>query len=106
MNYNVHSVCLTYYHLIMIVKYRRKVIDDSILERAKEIWEYIVSLRKGGEKVLNIVYHFRIYPTEKTENLAGKTFGCCRFLYNQMLNDKIQEYEKTKKMLKNTLGNV
>ena len=30
-----------------------------------------------------------------------KTFGCCtRFLYNQMLNDKIQEYKKTKKMLK------
>ena len=33
-------------------------------------------------------------------SLLGKTFGCCRFLYNQMLNDKIREYEKTKKMLK------
>ena len=51
---------------------------------------------------MNIAYRFRIYPTEEQKILLGKTFGCCRFLYNQMLNDKIQEYEKTKKMLKNT----
>ena len=51
---------------------------------------------------MNIAYRFRIYPTEEQKILLGKTFGCCRFLYNQMLNDKIQEYKKTKKMLKNT----
>ena len=53
---------------------------------------------------MNIAYRFRIYPTEEQKILLSKTFGCCRFLYNQMLNDKIQEYEKTKKMLKNTLA--
>ena len=41
MDYNAHSVYLMYYHLIMVVKYRRKVIDDLISERAKEIWERI-----------------------------------------------------------------
>ena len=41
MDYNAHSVYLMYYHLIMVVKYRRKVIDDPISERAKEIWERI-----------------------------------------------------------------
>ena len=51
---------------------------------------------------MNIAYRFRIYPTEEQKILLGKTFGCCRFLYNQMLNDKIREYAKTKKMLKNT----
>ena len=51
---------------------------------------------------MNIAYRFRIYPTEEQKIFLGKTFGCCRFLYNQMLNDKVQEYEKTKKMLKNT----
>ena len=51
---------------------------------------------------MNIAYRFRIYPTEEQKILLGKTFGCCRFLYNQMLNDKIQEYKKTKTMLKNT----
>ena len=49
---------------------------------------------------MNIAYRFRIYPTEEQKILLGKTFGCCRFLYNQMLDDKIREYEKTKKMIK------
>ena len=44
---NAHSVFLLYYHLIMVVKYRRKVIDDVISNRAKEIFEYIES---QGEK--------------------------------------------------------
>ena len=38
---NGHSVFLLNYHLIMVVKYRRKVIDDSISKRLKEIFEYI-----------------------------------------------------------------
>lgn len=38
---NAHSVFLLYYHLIMVVKYRRQVIDDPISERAKEIFSYI-----------------------------------------------------------------
>ena len=50
----------------------------------------------------NIAYRFRIYPNREQEVLLAKTFGCCRFLYNQMLNDKIREYEASKKMLRNT----
>ena len=38
---NAHSVFLLYYHLVMVVKYRRQVIDDTISERAKEIFLYI-----------------------------------------------------------------
>lgn len=30
---NAHSVYLLYFHLIMVVKYRRKVIDDDISAR-------------------------------------------------------------------------
>lgn len=41
MDRNQHSVYLLYYHLIMVVKYRRKVIDDHVSERGKEIFEYI-----------------------------------------------------------------
>ena len=32
---NAHSVFLLYYHLIMVVKYRRKVIDDVISNRCE-----------------------------------------------------------------------
>jgi hypothetical protein len=38
---NAHSVVLLWYHLVLTVKYRRKVIDDAISGRAKEIFEYI-----------------------------------------------------------------
>ena len=38
---------------------------------------------------MNIAYRFRIYPNREQEVLIAKTFGCSRFLYNQMLNDKI-----------------
>ena len=38
---NQHSVYLLYYHLILVVKYRRKVFDDRISDRAREIFLYI-----------------------------------------------------------------
>ena len=38
---NNHSVFLMYYHLILVIKYRRKVINDDISNRLKEIFEYI-----------------------------------------------------------------
>ena len=50
----------------------------------------------------NRAYKFRIYPDREQELLFAKTFGCCRFLYNQMLADKIREYRKSGKMLRTT----
>ena len=38
---NNHSVFSLNYHLVMVVKYRRKVINDIISNRLKEIFEYI-----------------------------------------------------------------
>lgn len=38
---NAHSVFSLHYHLILTVKYRRKVFTDQISNRAKEIFEYI-----------------------------------------------------------------
>lgn len=38
---NNHSVFLLCYHLVLVTKYRRKVIDDNISNRLKEIFEKI-----------------------------------------------------------------
>ena len=38
-------------------------------------------------------YKFRIYPSEEQKIFFAKTFGCTRFIYNQMLADKISYYE-------------
>ena len=43
---NAHSVFLLHYHLVLVVKYRRKVIDDAISQRAREIFEYIAPTYK------------------------------------------------------------
>ena len=40
---NNHSVFLLYYHLVLIIKYRRKVIDEDVSTRLKGIFEYIQS---------------------------------------------------------------
>lgn len=38
---NAHSVFLLHYHLVLVVKYRRKVFDARLSDRAKEIFAYI-----------------------------------------------------------------
>jgi putative transposase len=38
---NNHSVFMMFYHIVLVTKYRRKVIDDIISSRLKEIFEYI-----------------------------------------------------------------
>ena len=60
------------------------------------------SEREAGRKKDEYSLPFSYISKHRTEVLLAKTFGCCRFLYNQMLNDKIREYEATKKMLRNT----
>lgn len=41
-------------------------------------------------------YKYRIYPNEEQINYLQKTFGCTRFIYNQMLADRIKSYEENK----------
>ena len=51
---------------------------------------------------VNRAYKFRIYPTKEQAVLFHKTFGCCRFIYNKMLSDKIEAYRETKEKLRTT----
>ena len=43
------------------------------------------------------VYKYRIYPNEKQKEIIAKTFGCCRFVYNKYLAEKIELYKTEKK---------
>ena len=38
-------------------------------------------------------YKYRIYPNKEQEVLIQKTFGCCRFVYNQTLAYRIELYQ-------------
>ena len=41
-------------------------------------------------------YKYRMYPTKEQQIYLAKTFGCTRFIYNQMLAERISTYEKYK----------
>ena len=44
-------------------------------------------------------YKYRIYPNKRQKELLAKTFGCCRFVYNHFLNERIETYQKEQKTL-------
>ena len=41
-------------------------------------------------------YKYRLYPNKKQQLYLAKTFGCTRFIYNQMLADRIKSYNENK----------
>ena len=44
-------------------------------------------------------YKYRIYPNKEQKEQILKTFGCCRFVYNQTLAYRKESYEKEKKSI-------
>jgi len=64
---NAHSVFLLHYHLILVVKYRKKVFDEKISERAKEIFEkispaYNITLEEWNHDKDHVHILFRAHP--------------------------------------------
>ena len=45
---------------------------------------------------MNKAYKYRIYPNKEQQILIQKTFGCVRFVYNQMLAERKDLYEQYK----------
>lgn len=44
-------------------------------------------------------YKYRIYPNKEQEILINKTIGCCRFVFNHYLNERINSYKNNQKSL-------
>lgn len=47
-------------------------------------------------------YKYRIYPDSGQKTQIAKTFGCCRFVYNQTLAYRKEIYEQEKKSFSKT----
>jgi len=67
---NNHSVFLLWYHLVLVIKYRRKAIDDAISERLKEIFLYIASsynitLHEWNDDADHVHILFRAHPNSE-----------------------------------------
>lgn len=50
-------------------------------------------------------FKYRIYPTKEQEIQLAKTFGSCRFVYNQLLAKKIELYKNEGKSMSKTDSN-
>ena len=64
---NNHSVFSLNYHLVLVVKYRRKVINDEIPARLREIFEYIqpsyrVTLQEWNHDIDHVHVLFSAHP--------------------------------------------
>ena len=64
---NNHSVFLLYYHSVFVIKYRRKVINDAISERLKEIFnrlapDYNITCQEWNHDIDHIHCSFKAHP--------------------------------------------
>src|SRR5699024_8862898 len=70
---NNHSVFLMYYHLLLVVKYRRKFIDNTISDYSKEKFIYLsekynISLVEWNHDIDHVHILFKVQPnTELTK---------------------------------------
>ena len=58
--------------------------------------------RIDGKVTVSRCMEFRINPTMEQKILIWKTFGCCRFVWNHLLDERISYEEKNKGKLLNT----
>lgn len=67
---NNHSVFSLNYHLILVVKYRRKVIDDEISNRLKDIFEYVsknynITIKEWNHDTDHVHVLFKAHPNSE-----------------------------------------
>lgn len=67
---NNHSVFLLYYHLVLVVKYRRQVFDDVMSEFAKDIFLRIsklhnITLEQWNHDKDHVHIMFRAHPNSE-----------------------------------------
>ena len=98
---NNHSVFMLHYHLIMCIKYRNKVIDDTISNRLKEIFvkiasAYNITLEEWNYDIDHVHILFRGQPNTEiskfinayksaSSRLIKKAFPqICKSLFKEM----------------------
>ena len=67
---NNHSVFLMYYHLVLVIKYRRKIVDEVISGRLKEIFEsvssrYNITLQEWNHDKDHVHILFKAHPNSE-----------------------------------------
>lgn len=77
---NAHSVFMLWYHLVLVIKYRRKVIDEPISQRARENFEkiapsYKITLQEWNHDQDHIHILFRAHPKSEISKFIKKEYS-------------------------------
>lgn len=89
---NAHSVFLMYYQLVLVVKYRRKIFDNVVSDRAKEIFEYIapkynITLQEWNHDIDHVHILFKAHPNTE----ISKFINAYKSASSRLLKKKFPE---------------
>ncbi|MBU3172407.1 IS200/IS605 family transposase [Clostridium estertheticum] len=97
---NNHSVFLLNYHLVLVIKYRKKVINDEMSNRLKEIFEYIcpkynITLDEWNNDKDHVHLLFRGYPnTDISKFINAYKSASSRLIKKEFLSIKTQLWKE------------
>ncbi|MFB6366103.1 IS200/IS605 family transposase [Paenibacillus elgii] len=98
---NNHSVFSLYYHLVLVVKYRRKVMDDTLSDYGKEMFvrlgeNYNISLVEWNHELDHVHILFKAHPnTELSKFINAYKSASSRLIkkeFPQVRNKLWKEY--------------
>ena len=96
---NNHSVFLLQYHLILVTKYRREVIDNEICKRLKEIFEYIAIKDQYKLKIIEFNHdkdHLHILFKAEPKSEISKFINAYKSASSRLIK---KEFPKVKEKL-------
>ena len=91
---NNHSVFLLYYHLVLVVKYRRKVFSEQMSQYAKDIFvrigsSYNITLEEWNHDQDHVHILFRAHPnTELSKFINAYKSASSRLIKKEFSNMK------------------
>lgn len=93
---NNHSVFLLQYHLIMCTKYRRKVIDDKVSHRLKEMFlhiapSYNITLEEWNHDIDHVHILFRGQPNTE----ISKFINAYKSASSRLIKKEYQDIRKS-----------
>ena len=96
---NKHSVFLLQYHLILVIKYRREVIDDKVCNRLREIFEYIGAKEQYKLKMIEFNHdkdHLHILFKAEPKSELSKFINAYKSASSRLIK---KEFPKVKQKL-------
>ncbi|MBG0968034.1 IS200/IS605 family transposase [Bacillus sp. SRB3LM] len=98
---NNHSVFLLYYHLVLVVKYRRNVFDDDMSDYAKDMFvrlseNYNITLVEWNHDVDHVHILFKAHPnTEMTKFINAYKSASSRLIKRDFPQVKKKLWKET-----------